>query len=138
MRAVNPKIVLCAITGYGQDGPLRDRAGHDMNYLGLVGLLGLSGEAGGPPVQAAPRSADSAAARSWRPSGSLPPCARPSARGEGQVVDIAMADGALSWLAMVAARYLATGEAARAAAASSSSPAGWPATGPTSAPTAAG
>ena len=40
MREVNPAIVYCAITGYGQDGPLRDRSGHDMNYLGLVGLLG--------------------------------------------------------------------------------------------------
>ena len=40
MRAVNPRIVLCAITGYGQDGPLRDRAGHDMNYLGASGCSG--------------------------------------------------------------------------------------------------
>ena len=43
LRAANPRIVYCAITGYGQDGPLRDRAGHDMNYLGLVGLLGAHG-----------------------------------------------------------------------------------------------
>ena len=43
----------CAITGYGQDGPYRDRSGHDLNYLGLIGLLGLTGEADGPPVQAA-------------------------------------------------------------------------------------
>ena len=50
---VNPKLVLCSITGYGQDGPLRDRAGHDMNYLALTGVLGLTGEPGGPPVQAA-------------------------------------------------------------------------------------
>ena len=49
LREVNPAIVYCAITGYGQDGPLRERSGHDMNYLGLVGLLGLTGESGGPP-----------------------------------------------------------------------------------------
>src|SRR5204863_5663173 len=54
----NPGLVYCAITGYGQDGPYRDRSGHDMNYLGLVGLLGLSGEKGGPPVQAAGQIAD--------------------------------------------------------------------------------
>ena len=58
MREVNPGIVYCAISGYGQDGPMRDRSGHDMNYLGLIGLLGLTGEADGPPVQAAGQIAD--------------------------------------------------------------------------------
>ena len=53
-----PGLVYCAITGYGQDGPNRGRSGHDMNYLGLNGLLGLTGEAGGPPVQAAGQIAD--------------------------------------------------------------------------------
>ena len=46
LRAANPKVVLCSITGYGQDGPLRDRAGHDMNYLGLIGMLDLAGDDG--------------------------------------------------------------------------------------------
>ncbi|MHB1537298.1 MAG: CaiB/BaiF CoA transferase family protein [Solirubrobacteraceae bacterium] len=46
MRLENPGIVYCAISGYGQDGPMRDAAGHDMNYLALNGLLGLTGEAG--------------------------------------------------------------------------------------------
>src|SRR3982750_502194 len=58
MREENPKLVYCAITGYGQDGPKRDRSGHDMNYLGLIGLLGLTGDRGGPPVQAAGQIAD--------------------------------------------------------------------------------
>ncbi len=44
LREVNPRIVYCAITGYGQTGPNTERAGHDMNYLGLDGLLGLTGE----------------------------------------------------------------------------------------------
>ena len=46
LREENPRVVYCAITGYGQDGPYRDRSGHDMNYLGLIGLLGLTGERG--------------------------------------------------------------------------------------------
>src|SRR5204863_4636963 len=54
----NPGLVYCAISGYGQDGPFRDRSGHDINYLGLVGLLGLTGENDGPPVQAAGQIAD--------------------------------------------------------------------------------
>ncbi len=58
MREENPAIVYCAISGYGQDGPKRDASGHDMNYLGLVGLLGLTGERGGEPVQAAGQIAD--------------------------------------------------------------------------------
>ena len=47
LRERNPGLVYCAITGYGQDGPNRDRSGHDMNYLGLNGLLGLTGDADG-------------------------------------------------------------------------------------------
>src|SRR5579859_5417457 len=58
LRQENPGLIYCAITGYGQDGPLRDRSGHDMNYLGLNGLLGLTGEPDGPPVQSAGQIAD--------------------------------------------------------------------------------
>ncbi len=111
MRAVNPKIVYCAITGYGQDGPLRDRAGHDMNYLGLVGLLGLTGERGGPPVQAAGQIADIGGGALMAAFGILAALREAERTGEGQLVDVSMADGALSWLAMVAARCFAEGEA---------------------------
>ncbi len=110
MRAVNPAIVYCAITGYGQDGPLRDRAGHDMNYLGLVGLLGLTGEPGGPPVQAAGQIADLGGGALMAAFGILAALRDAERTGEGQIVDVSMADGALSWLAMVAARFFADGE----------------------------
>jgi alpha-methylacyl-CoA racemase len=110
MRAVNPKIVLCAISGYGQDGPLRDRPGHDMNYLGLVGLLGLTGSTEGPPVQAAGQIADLGGGALMAAFGILAALREAERTGEGQVVDVSMADGALSWLAMVAARYFADGE----------------------------
>ncbi|HLK37073.1 MAG TPA: CaiB/BaiF CoA-transferase family protein, partial [Polyangiaceae bacterium] len=49
LLARNPKLVVCALTGYGQDGPLRDRAGHDLNYLARSGLLGVQGPPDGPP-----------------------------------------------------------------------------------------
>jgi alpha-methylacyl-CoA racemase len=109
LRAVNPGIVYCAITGYGQDGPNRDRSGHDMNYLGLVGLLGLTGDAGGPPVQAAGQIADLGGGALMAAFGILAALRERQHSGEGQMVDVSMADGALSWLAMVAARYLADG-----------------------------
>ena len=106
MRAVNPRIVLCAITGYGQDGPLRDRPGHDMNYLGIVGLLGLTGERDGPPVMAAGQIAYLGGGALMAAFGILAALREAERTGEGQVVDVAMADGALSWLALVAARLL--------------------------------
>jgi alpha-methylacyl-CoA racemase len=107
MREANPAIVYCAITGYGQDGPNRDRSGHDMNYLGLIGLLGLTGDAGGPPVQAAGQIADLGGGALMAAFGILAALHERERSGEGQLVDVSMADGALSWLGMVAARYLA-------------------------------
>jgi crotonobetainyl-CoA:carnitine CoA-transferase CaiB-like acyl-CoA transferase len=107
MREVNPAIVYCAITGYGQDGPNRDRSGHDMNYLGLIGLLGLTGERDGPPIQSAGQIADIGGGALMAAFGILAALRERDRSGEGQVVDVAMADGALSWLAMVAARHFA-------------------------------
>ena len=49
LRELNPRLILCSLSGFGQDGPDRNRAGHDLNYLARAGLLGLSGPAGGPP-----------------------------------------------------------------------------------------
>ncbi len=140
MREVNPGIVYCAISGYGQTGPKRDASGHDMNYLGLVGLLGLTGErgeVGGHPIQAAGQIADLGggalmaafgilAALRERDGGLVRSAhaaesgagksgagetdagvSRRAGSGVGQMVDVSMADGALSWLAMVAGAYFA-------------------------------
>jgi len=109
LREVNPRLVYCAITGYGQDGPYRDRSGHDMNYLGLIGLLGLTGDRGGPPVQSAGQIADIGGGALMAAFGILAALRERDRSGEGQLVDVSMADGSLSWLAMVAARYLADG-----------------------------
>ena len=101
----------CAITGYGQDGPYTARSGHDMNYLGLNGLLGLSGDAGGPPVQAAGQIADIGGGALMGAFGILAALRERERSGEGQLVDVSMFDGSLAWLALVAARYLAEGQA---------------------------
>jgi crotonobetainyl-CoA:carnitine CoA-transferase CaiB-like acyl-CoA transferase len=130
MREVNPGVVYCAISGYGQNGPKRGAAGHDMNYLALVGLLGLTGErggagAGGRPIQSAGQIADIgggalmaaigilAALRERDGSPGGPGREAQPGSGLGQVVDVSMADGALSWLALVAGAYLADGTAPR-------------------------
>jgi alpha-methylacyl-CoA racemase len=122
----NQGLVYCAITGYGQTGPKRDASGHDMNYLGLIGLLGLSGErdgvgghgVGGHPIQSAGQIADIGggalmaafgimAALRERDGGGGSQSSGGTGSGEGQLVDVSMADGALSWLAMVAGSYFA-------------------------------
>jgi alpha-methylacyl-CoA racemase len=105
----NPGLVYCAISGYGQDGPYRDRSGHDMNYLGLIGLLGLTGEKDGPPVQSAGQIADLGGGGLMAAFGILAALRERERSGLGQVADVSMADGALSWLAMVAGRYFAEG-----------------------------
>jgi crotonobetainyl-CoA:carnitine CoA-transferase CaiB-like acyl-CoA transferase len=113
LREANPGLVLCAITGYGQTGPNVSRSGHDLNYLGLNGVLALSGDAGGPPVQAGAQIADLGGGALMAAFGILAALRHRDATGEGQVVDVSMFDGALSWLAMVAARVFAAGERPR-------------------------
>ena len=113
LREENPRLVYCAITGYGQDGPFAGRAGHDMNYLARTGLLGLTGEEDGPPIQAAGQIADLGGGALMAAFGILAALRERDRSGEGQLVDVSMTDGALSWLAMVAARFLADGEVPR-------------------------
>jgi alpha-methylacyl-CoA racemase len=113
LREVNPRLVYCAITGYGQDGPYVQRAGHDMNYLGLVGLLGLTGAADGPPVQAGGQIADVGGGALMAAFGVMAALHERGRSGKGQAVDISMADGALSWLSLVAGRYFCDGEVPR-------------------------
>jgi len=113
LRRENPGLVYCAITGYGQDGPARERSGHDLNYLGLGGILGLTGDAGGPPVQAAAQIADLGGGALMAAVGILVALRERERSGLGQLVDCSMFDGALSWLAMVAASALASGHAER-------------------------
>jgi alpha-methylacyl-CoA racemase len=97
----NPTIVHCSITGYGQDSPWRERAGHDLNYIGLVGALALGGEVGGAPAQPATQLADVGGAM-LAAFGILVALRERDASGEGQHVDVSMADAALAALAMVA------------------------------------
>jgi alpha-methylacyl-CoA racemase len=113
LRGENPGLVYCAISGYGQTGPNRDRPGHDINYLGLNGILGLSGEADGPPVSAAVQIADLGGGALMAVAGIMFALQERARSGQGQLVDCSMFDGSMSWLAMLAADALATGAAPR-------------------------
>jgi alpha-methylacyl-CoA racemase len=110
LRQANPALVYCPITGYGQDGPNRDRAGHDMNYLGLNGVLGLTGEAGGAPIQSGAQIADLGGGGLMAAVGILAALQEARRSGQGQMVDISMTDGSLAWLVMEAGRYFGSGE----------------------------
>ncbi len=109
LREENPRLVYCAITGHGQEGPDRDRPGHDMNYLARGGLLGLSGLPGGPPVPAAGQIADLGGGALMAAFGILAALLERERSGAGQLVDVSMTRGAQSWLALVAARFFADG-----------------------------
>ncbi|HVH63106.1 MAG TPA: CaiB/BaiF CoA-transferase family protein, partial [Candidatus Dormibacteraeota bacterium] len=107
LHARNPRLVMCSITGYGQDGPFASRAGHDLNYMAIAGALGLNGERGGPPIPLSVQVADIG-------GGGLQPAVEILAAlvevqrgGEGRWIDVAMLDGAAMWLALVFAAHSA-------------------------------
>jgi crotonobetainyl-CoA:carnitine CoA-transferase CaiB-like acyl-CoA transferase len=113
LREANPAVVYCAITGYGQDGPNAQRAGHDTNYLALNGVLGMTGAPDGPPIQTAAQIADLGGGALMAAFGVMAALHHARRSGEGQAVDVSMADGSLAWLAMVAGRYFCDGEVPR-------------------------
>jgi crotonobetainyl-CoA:carnitine CoA-transferase CaiB-like acyl-CoA transferase len=96
----NPKLVMCSITGYGQDGPFASRAGHDLNYMATAGGLGLNGNRGGPPVPLAVQVADIGAGGLQPAVAILGALVGVQRGGEGRLLDASMTDGALSWLAL--------------------------------------
>ncbi len=96
--ALNPRIVYCSITGYGQTGPLRDRSGHDINYMAHSGVLDLIGEAHRPPCIPAVQVADIAGGSQQAVTGILLALMAREKTGRGQHVDISMTDGMLGFL----------------------------------------
>ena len=99
LHALNPRLVLCSITGYGQEGPAALRAGHDLDYAATAGLLGLNGPPDAPVPLAAP-VADVAGGAWPAVAGILSALLGRGRDGEGTWVDVAMAEGALSLLAL--------------------------------------
>ena len=109
LRAVHPGLIYCAITGYGQDGPRSQTAGHDVNYIGYAGLLSITGPEGGPPVIPGVQVGDLAGGGMSAVIAVLAALHRRSSTGAGEFCDISMMDGALSWLTIHAGEFVATG-----------------------------
>lgn len=96
LKELNPGLVYCAITGYGQDGPMAQRAGHDINYLALSGLLEQTGARHGAPVVPGFQLADIAGGGLYAALGIVSALYRREQSGEGSFLDISMTEGALS------------------------------------------
>jgi crotonobetainyl-CoA:carnitine CoA-transferase CaiB-like acyl-CoA transferase len=97
LRERNPRLVYCAISGYGQDGPYRDKVGHDVNYLGYAGVLEYGGAPDGPPMIPPVQVADVGAGSLMAAVGILSALIAREDTGRGQLVDVAMLDGAAAW-----------------------------------------
>ena len=96
LKAINPRLVYAALTGYGQDGPYRDRAGHDINYLGYAGVLDQIGEADAAPSLSNVQIADLAGGALHCAVGILAALIGARASGQGTFVDASMLDGSLA------------------------------------------
>jgi alpha-methylacyl-CoA racemase len=95
-RARNRGLVYARMTGWGQTGPLADRAGHDLNYISLTGALHAIGREGGPPAPPLSLIGDFGGGALYMAVGVLAALHARRQSGEGQVIDVAMVDGALS------------------------------------------
>lgn len=96
LMAQNPRLIVCALTGYGQDGPLAKRAGHDINYLARSGVLGMQGPAGGPPQVPGFQLADFASGL-WCVIGIMAALQERAATGRGRVVDVSMVESSMGF-----------------------------------------
>jgi len=96
VTAINPRMVYCSITGYGQDGPYAMRAGHDINYIGYAGVLDQLGSEGNPPVVPNFQIADLLGGTLMPLAGVLAALVDAKTSGKGRYVDVAMADAALA------------------------------------------
>lgn len=110
LKAVNPKIIYCAITGYGQTGPYKDRAGHDLNYLAIAGISSYSKRIKQSPIPQGIQIADVAGGSLHGVIGILTALHHRQRTGEGQMIDISMTDCAFALNAMSGAGALAGDE----------------------------
>jgi len=110
LRGVNPRIVYCSISSFGQTGPYASWPGYDLIVQGMGGLMGITGEPGRPPVRIGVAITDLGAGM-WAVIGILAALRARDLTGKGQHVDVSMMDGSVSWMTYVAGNFFATGTA---------------------------
>lgn len=111
LKIINPKLIYCSITGYGQTSDYKDRAGHDINYLALSGISGHSGRQDGGPPPLGIQVADVAGGSLHAVIGVLAAVIERQVSGQGQHIDISMTDCAFTLNSMAASAQVAGGEA---------------------------
>lgn len=111
LHSANPRLIYVALTGYGQSGPMRDSAGHDINYLAMSGALDMIGLRDGEPIVPGVQIADIAGGGMQAAMGVLLALVARERTGEGQFVDVSMTRGAANLTALPLAQYSATGDA---------------------------
>ena len=109
LRQENPRLVYCSISGFGQDGPYRDRPGYDALAQAMSGMMAITGEPGGPPTKHGMSIADIGAGM-WAALAIVAALLARERTGEGQFIDISLLDAQLSWLSYAAGAFFATGE----------------------------
>lgn len=114
LREDNPKLVYCAITGYGQDGPRAGAAGHDVNYTGYAGALSVIGAEDERPVVPGLQIGDLGGGGMAAVIAVLAALHQRSETGRGDFCDVSMTDGVVSWLSIHASEFFTTGEIPRA------------------------
>ena len=109
LQEINQGLIYCSISGYGQDGPYAAKPGHDINYLGYAGVLGITGRAGQAPALPGVQIADIGGGALMAAIGILLALAARGRTGRGQFVDVAMLDGVIAWLPIVAGSFFVDG-----------------------------
>ena len=106
---INPDIVYCSISGFGQDGPHRDRAAYDLIIQGMGGLMGVTGAEGSEPIRVGVAVADIGAGM-YAAYAIASALFRRERTGEGEYIDVSMMDVQVSWMTYMAHYYFASGE----------------------------
>ncbi|WNC66837.1 CaiB/BaiF CoA-transferase family protein [Thalassotalea nanhaiensis] len=109
LKEINPKLIYCSITGYGQTGPYKHRGGHDINYLAIAGVASYTGTKETGPVPVGFQIADVAGGSMHAVNGILAAVIERQISGEGQYIDISMTDAAFALNAMSGAGALGSG-----------------------------
>jgi alpha-methylacyl-CoA racemase len=109
LKAINPRLIYVSITGYGQTGPYKDRAGHDINYLALAGVASYTGRQDSGPLPLGVQLADVGGGSLHAVVGLLAAVIARQQSGVGQYLDVSMTDCSFSLNAMACAGYLACG-----------------------------